>query len=813
MMVRSHILAAALSLLLLSGVAAAQSDVDIQLVQYGVGNAFRPGDVIGVEVELTSNLPQDENVWLQWDHETVDGDIVALGRQVAISPGQPRRTWLYVPLAPTTSMETQSRLRVRSLEDGEPGGDLGVLRFEPSIVTPRLVDRQSGLIGIIGRQMVGLPGYERPLELMRGVYVTPERTMLPLLPSAASLPDRWLGLRPYECLVWTDTEVELSPPQETALIEWMNRGGHLVIMLPQAGNPWSLGTGEDGPLGSIMPGEPTVSTVPINDLLPGILKNAPVAPLEASMPVHLFRTSELNAAPAEEGWIDLWTIDDVGTTIVQRPVGRGQLTLIGVDLAAPPLRGAALGVTAEQARVEAVPEPDLFWNRILGRRADTPPSRAIKDLGTINRLTETAPTRRYINDALIQAETDDASQVGGGLLIAFLLFVGYWVIAVPVCWALLKARKKLQWSWVGFFAVSLVFTAIAWITVILNRESNVRIQHLTVLDHVHGEDQQRAVSWLSIFTPGYGDYELQLDSDTEGLVTTWEPEDSRISGFPDTRQTTVDVGRNTNELTIPSRATTTSLQLDWRGPITASDWGGVLRMDPSMPITIQRNSEGKPVILRGAIVSELPDTLKDGMITFVDRAQPVTRELDRVDGEAATWVRPSQSGRMEREGWAWAMTPLDPGERYILDNQLLDDTYDMEETFRKRFGDSVRSDIGTPMRPLSDRERRTALAALSFYHQLEPPAWIRPAGQTRDRDWSITNRTIGRELDISPWLNRPSIIVTGFLDPSRLPVPLLVEGVQPEESTGLVLVRWIFPLEEAASPSPPASSGAAPTEG
>ncbi|MEE2906189.1 MAG: hypothetical protein VX527_00005, partial [Planctomycetota bacterium] len=419
------------------------------------------------------------------------------------------------------------------------------------------------------------------------------------------------------------------------------------------------------------------------------------------------------------------------------------------------------------------------------------------ELRALDRLTVTPPSVRTVGDNLILGETDDVGQVGSGLLIAFFLFVIYWLVAVPLCWATLKKRRWLHFSWLGFFLSTLLFTVIAWVTVVLTRESSIQIRHLTVIDSVHGQDQQQGVSWMSLFTPGYGNYELIIEGDGKDLLLPWEPSETRISGFPDTRQTTVDTAIASNRMIIPSRSTTTPLQLDWRGPIAAADWGDVLRMDPERPVHVVRNREGQAVGLRGSIVSRLPGTLEDVQVLFVDRAHPLPRQPEVSDEGKMSWVKPTQSGRMEREGWLWAMVNDVPEDSPImLDNLVLDkEANDLEKSLRVRYS-LLQDDLGTPMKPFGPSGRRRALEALTVYHQLEPPQWIRGVEERRDRIHAITTRLVGRELDLSAWMAQPAVIVMGFLPASELPIPLLINGEAPTDSEGLVMVRWILPLQE-----------------
>ncbi len=784
----------------------AQDPLDIRLLQYGTGNVFRPGEITGIEVELTSRLATDASVWVQWDHETTDGDVISYGRQLALSPGQPQSTWLYVPLPPDASLETQGLIRVREFKDGRPERDLGVYQFTPIVASPRLIPRDTGLIGVVGTRTAGLEFYEKSSETVENVSAHSEPTALGMVAVSANLPDSWPGLRPFDTLVWTNAEVELSPAQEAALIEWMERGGHLAIILPQAGNPWSLGAGENGPLGSLMPGSPVINeTVPIMSVLRDLTKRSPQIAPAGSMPAYVFRDDDgtFDVAPSLEGWTAAWTLGNVGTVAVQRPVGRGHLSLVGVDLASPSLRAAAVKRGVEDPpTIEHVPEPDVFWNRLLGRRSDTPLSRSMKDLREQERLVRTGPELRIVDDGLIMSETDDIEQVGGGLLTAFFLFIAYWLLAIPVSWAILKSQRRLHLSWFIFFCATVIFSVIAWVIVASSRESAVHARHLTVIDSVHGQDQQRAISWLSLFTPGYTDHELVIEGDGSDLILPWEPSENRLSGFPDPRQTTVDTTGGLNRLVIPSRSTTTPLQIDWRGPIAGTSWGDLLRMDPQRPIHVVRDRDGQATSLRGSIISKLPGLLEDVQIIFVDQQHAMPRSPESIDGEITSWIEPDDSGRMERTGWHWALSDdLPEGGSLMLDSLKLDDTSTLQRSFKAKYSDH-RNQIGSISNPMNAGERRRALEALSVYHQLEPPRWIRPAGKTRDVNHAITSRSIGRELDLSSWFSQPVILVTGFLPESQVPLPLRINGEDIEKSEGLAMVRWILPLQD-----PPGKTG------
>ena len=782
--------------------ALAQDQVEMKLLQVGAGNIFRPGDLTGIEIELTSRLDSDQSVWIQWDHETPDGDVFAFGRNVLLSPDQPRNAWLYVPLPPDTSLQSTGRIRARTIEDDQPKAELGILQFQMMSTLPRFLPRNQSLIGVIGNDSAGLEAYESESLFQNSVDIRGEGTAVAILPDASKLPDRWTGLRSFDALVWTDGSVELSPSQEKALLEWIRRGGHLIIVLSQSGNTWSLGSGEDGPLGTIMPSAPkTLDDVPMYKVLDELIKHPPTPNLEQTIPIQIFRSEdgEFDAAPSDDGWYPTWSLDDIGTVGVQRHYGKGQLTVLGIDVASRAIRDAALIMTPGQAaRTEHVPEPDRFWNSILARRIDTPPSKAVDELKALNRINQKAPYEWSVDDKLILSELSLETEFGSILMIGFLLFMIYWIVAIPLSWSILKSRKKPQWSWILFVFVIAGFSIIAWITVRMNRQNDAQIRHLTVLDHVHGEDHQFARSWLTFFTPGYGDYDVQLSEDDSNVLLPWEALEKGFGRFSDSREIIVDIDKQSNELTIPGRATTTRLRADWRGPIVESNWGDMLRMDNQRPIQVMRNSDGDAIGLRGTIKSLLPETMVNGQIILVDRAHPEPRSPEILDGKPQSWVRQSHSGRMERKGWIWAMSEeIPPGGSIALDTLTLDDENDLESSMLIQYG-SHSSNLGGTLSRMTHWDRLQALQALSTYHQLEPPPWITVEAQTGQtgRNWSILNRSIGHDLDLSHWMSRPVLIITGFLEESRLPLPLLVNGDMEVNSDGLVMVRWIMPLPE-----------------
>ncbi len=113
--------------------------------------------------------------------------------------------------------------------------------------------------------------------------------------------------------------------------------------------------------------------------------------------------------------------------------------------------------------------------------------------------------------------------------------------------------------------------------------------------------------------------------------------------------------------------------------------------------------------------------------------------------------------------------------------------------------------LGVPgTQTLRDEDIRRHLEMLTFFHQMTPPKYHRQGRLDPQKNLVLT-RLLGRELDLSAWLTRPCLIVMGQLRDSQCPIPLRVDG-NPPNSSGLTIVRWIYPLplaQEELTNKPP----------
>jgi hypothetical protein len=109
--------------------------------------------------------------------------------------------------------------------------------------------------------------------------------------------------------------------------------------------------------------------------------------------------------------------------------------------------------------------------------------------------------------------------------------------------------------------------------------------------------------------------------------------------------------------------------------------------------------------------------------------------------------------------------------------------------------------LGAMPTDVSIEGRERNLDMLSLFDMLPPPMYRQSATQAPPP--VRFSRSLGRELDLSPWFTRPCLIVIGFLDAQPLPVSLTLDG-EPAASTGTVMVRWVLPLpaEDAGAVAP-----------
>ena len=800
---------------------AAQAEVDLSVASLGVGGVIRPGGWAGIAVELTERGVSGRDVVLRVSVDDPDGDRANFERVVTTNPGVRQRFWLYAAIP--AYADDGAPLPVSVFEAEDSGGEVPRAGRMLARVTARLgrgsgsgvgsseIRRYENLIGVINDGPLGLQAYQSPDPQWDYAPLGHEASRVIAGMTIADLPDRWQGLAPYSVLVWGSTTGDRDPlrvrlEQARALDEWVRRGGHLVIVLPAAGREWLAS--ESNPLADLLPDIAAPrrrEAVAIEDYAPLLRRTRASqtgrdARNDESLPgrftVHTFEAAD----DAEPGAARPVLAGPNGQTLaIRRNLGAGAVTLIGIDLNDRDL--VALGL----------PDAESFWHRVIGRRGRLV---RVKDL-TDGELS--ASLGRGRED--VTFESDIASRVAktgraaAGLLLGVVVFAVYWIVAGPGGYLLLKRTGRKKHAWAAFLGVSAVFTAIAWTGATAVRPKRVEVKHLSLIEHVHGQDQTRSRAWAGVLLPMYGDAMVSLAEDDavegDGLLTLgsaarsdllapWSSSGGDVMArerFPDNRAYRVEA-REPDSMDVPARATVKQFRAD---RLSRDSWGmpePVWAEGDGSPaaITLERDETGQAFV-RGQLTHSMPGAARDLLVLVVERPQTV-----RASGELGDATPSVVRGYRTAAGFAW-----DPQTSLDLEALTHGPTTAAERRLQSQMFDRL-LDAGrritftgvTRAGPIGDQ-----LAAVRLLSMLDPPDMRNPRGAV-----PVARRLEMHMWDLGRWLTEPCVIVMGVVevtDPIEGggPVPFEVNGrVVP--SLGTTHFSWIYPLP----PAPPAFANA-----
>ncbi len=812
----------ACALAALSGVlgsVAAAADIDVSVIHFGAGDVVRGGGPVAVQVEFRSALDKATEIEAAWEIPNADLDIAEYSRRIVLNPGQAQRRWLYGTMPPYAEGALAGSvfdLRLYELSGGVRVRDLGTARIGPgnSQNPTRALSLAADVFAVVGPRAAGLDIFAQAqstgtIPSMHAV------TAIANLRDADDFPDRWEGYATFDSLVWANgaiTPSRLSEESARALAQWMERGGNFVVALPAAGDPWSVGVDGRHGLSALLPTKAPVriDDVPVRELLPMLSVSNDLRDPNAKTRLAVFDAATLDrgwrpfiATPATKAGGTHALAKELGPyegklVGIRREVGVGHFTLLGLDVEELSSRGL---------QVPALPQGDVFWNRILARRADTPSGAEYTELSTAGRMLGNGGYSREIGDGKrVQEAIGLSGQAAVGVLAATAVFGLYWLVAGPAGYALLKSIKREKWSWVAFVGIAAVFTVGIALAGRVTAARNARVNHLTVLDFVEraqGEGditqahRARATSWFSLFAPGYGMVELSVDPGADvgvrNLVSSWQASSSSSSGFPSRERYRVPID-GSDRVSVPSRATSIDFEAQWLGGV-AERWGRLPHVKDAVSVSIDESRNPAQISIAGSLQHALPGTLKDVLVIHVWPKQNPLQSFGPPDGTNKPPTR-SFSAQLPNRG---AMVSLDawPAGRPLELSQVfaaarLNDRSGLESTLLLRYYEPIAKNATLTMGLGGDTiGLNPSLEMLSIYGMIPPPPYLR-SNSGNDAILRF-NRTGARDLDLSGYFAQPCLIVMGFLDNAALPFPLLLDG-DPVASEGRVMVRWVLPL-------------------
>ncbi len=780
-------------------------------VDVGLTGVYRPGSWLPIRLELENRSSQPRRILCEWSWADPDGDIVAARRLATLNPGPGavQWVWLYAPMPLSASSPFRAQIRLIELPpDADLTASTGHLLTRQTVLLPGSLAPHIAVVGILGpgAGTLGLEVYEKLWTRHEARHIVTD-----LIP--AQLPDRWYGLEMLETLIWTPRAGDPSAPEipsavHEAIRQWVWQGGHLIILWPAVGDPWS--------------------SSPLADLLPltgtdiGTLSELTVAELPSWLGAPVRETTDRFALrwfavpDNQPDRVAVLLRDRAGYPVVitaQR--GLGRVTLIGIDLTDSRLARVNLpnSITAD-------PDPvgRTLWASVFGWRGPVYSEATATAMGLDRLVSFRVPIDL---DTFVADCTAMRRAVTPALLVTVSFLALYWFIAGPIGFLWLSRRGWTTWAWPAFGLTVLVFVVLCWGSAALLAPMQPRVAHFSFLDFDLASGVVRGRSWFSIFARIHEPLALQLGGapeyaassrplpvparSSQGASSVIRQSDTLAAAAvsSDQQPPFLDVQRylcdaaSPDHLRVPMRATAKLLQAAFlldaqKGagePVVEEFWRHWPRPRGSV-----RLIDGVPV---GRLVHDLPGTLRDVLVVYSPGAfqhawvwRPRQRhwepgkplEITGLSGQPLL-TEPSDpaSGETSRRVWGGHLGDL---------VQLVAPS---PASFQWQ-----RPSPPQPVQTISDDQMIRNIEMLCLFDLLPPP--LLPSQEERFSMIPTFSRSLGRWLDISSLLALRRIVIIGHLDtrfstPGPLPMPLSVPlGEVP--ASGWTVVRLIVPVEE-----------------
>ncbi|USN99106.1 MAG: hypothetical protein H6810_00025 [Phycisphaeraceae bacterium] len=760
-----------------------RDEVDLRVAKAGPGGRTRAGDWGGILVEFRDSALEPREIVLRLTGYDRDGDPPEYDRVVVGDPERARTAWMYAKLPYPENAARVTITAHEAIESADAPGGLGYragrVLGRTWVDSTRLVAPEYGLLGVVGSRDFGLRRYATALtSSIECLPLGHEHTEVVTGLTDDDLPDRWQGLLPYDVIVWGRgvDPTTLGPERARALIEWIRRGGHFIVVLPPVGQEWTVSA--RNPLSQVMPAmrvdrRENASLEPYRALL--TLSRDATLPRDSV--VHVF-TPAPDAGPLEA--MAVLAGPDGGCVVMRRLFGDGMVTVVGLDLAAGGL------VASGTLKAEA------FWHRVLGRRHSLESYQEIHDRDPDQKLSSAIQQRAITDyDSDIENVIDRTGDASKGVLLGLVVFALYWLFAGPVGYLILGRTGQRSHAWLAFVALTALFTAAAWLGASALRPKHTGGNHLAFLDQIHGVAEQRARVWMSVLVPTYGDATIAVGDGglaAEDLIAPWSPPPPVAAGggFPDNRGYVLSA-RRPDAMTVPVRSTIKQVRVDWAGD---NGWGTIspVRQPGDLDTAAIRLVNRDRGVLSGHVTHDLPGPLENVLLVVVAGQTDVF-----VTGRTPRWM-PSHvyTDKVDLEKWNPGQ-PLDLGALTGGTPRAPNGAWFDKEAL-----------IGLPRAFTGQQSVRDAnpddrFTAISFAHMLGAPEFIQMQQKSGASPIVTERETHG--LDLSRWFTQPCVIIVGQLvqDGGAPPAPITVNG-KPLESKGRTVVRWVCPLD----PAPPA---------
>lgn len=338
-----------------------------------------------------------------------------------------------------------------------------------------------------------LPGFRSGNQPATGLTGLEESLVITRMdPRLGRLPGRWYGYDITRTIVLDTADPEVLKSLEgmrgQPLVEWVRRGGHLVLSV---GANWQQL--RDSVLAPILPGLPAgQEALPSLEGLDAFAGSSKQITPPSVDPRKVMVTKIEEVKP--RGGKALAVMSGL-PLVVRGPCGFGRVTLIGVD--------------TSQRLFSDWPDRGLFWARAIDlrtQRADASSVTVPMGGGRFNRM--------GISDlaTLLRASLE---QFPGVRLVpfgwvAFFIFLYILLIGPGDYFFLKKILKRMELTWITFPTIVVAVSLIAYYAAYVFKGSELLINQVEVVDVDQVDGIGRGMTWASLFSPQNRDYTMRI---------------------------------------------------------------------------------------------------------------------------------------------------------------------------------------------------------------------------------------------------------------------------------------------------------------
>jgi hypothetical protein len=555
--------------------------------------------------------------------------------------------------------------------------------------------------------------------------------------SPENIPTAWFGLEMADYIVWDAADPSaLDYRQTDALIEWVRRGGRLVLAASRTAG--ALNQSALGPLLPVDPG-PVESRRNMLEVQRRLMGMADGEELPGEVVV-----SKVALRPGARV-----KVNDEGLPFVSvRPVGQGSVTFVAAELRelwrlAPE---DAAGLAADpRDRDREILRSRALLNMLFGLRQ--------RSLRGSDRGLSLQPMWLFQD---IKRMVDFRARSGAFMGVAMLFVVAYVLCATVVSWNWLKRREWMHLNWTAFAIIVLAASGLSLAAVRIVRGITTELHQLSVVDLRSDSYKATATCYLGLKTAKHTELDLWLPSDPS-LPAGEQPSTCALKPMPPV----IAEGREARgflspqiyrarpvraELDdVPFRATLKQFVGDWSGEI-GTRVRGELRLSGGEILDSSWVENGLDVDLEGCylLVARFDPGMERaaGLIDVYDVGTiKAGQRIEQLGG----YLRDKTAGR----GGGAALRDQEPQRAPTLKDLQKQWTRDLRPSVLPAFG-------GPEQREIDPENYDKALLLLTTLREYEPETSGSGFG---DPDLEAT---YARTLDRSDALTRDTALLVGF---------------------------------------------------